>query len=252
MKICDKIFNGCKFYLKKGFDVMLKGFLIYYLLSALTGNPLLALIIIIVAYVLLDKVYLGFLPDFSAPFRRNSRIKNLLSLIKVNPANADAAQELGILYFEKGKYHKSLEYLKMAHEKVKNSARLYLYLGMSYVELGQLEPGKEALDNAVELDRKTGHGLPYIYLLRYELTRSEINPGALSRLETEFEKFANTENFFRMGRVYKHAGRNQEASEMFTQALQDYAYVPKTLRRIHRKWAMLSWLNKAILLPGKK
>lgn len=230
---------------------MLKGFLIYYLLSALTGNPLLALIIIIVAYVLLDKAYLGFLPDFSAPFRRNARINNLLSLIKVNPANADAAQELGILYFEKKNYEKSLQYLKMAHEKVKNSARLYLYLGMAYIELGQLEPGKEAIDHAVELDRKTGHGLPYIYLLKYELKKGR-DSEALTSLEAEFERFANTENFFRMGKVYKHAGHTRKAADMFTEALKDYSYVPKTLRRIHRKWALLSWLNKAILLPGKR
>lgn len=230
---------------------MLKGFFLYYLLSILTGNPLLALILIIAVYILLDKAYLGFLPDFSAPFRRNSRIKNLLSLIKVNPANADAAQELGILYFEKKNYDRSLEYLTMAHEKVKTSARLYLYIGMALMEHGLPGPGKLALDKAVELDRKTGHGLPYIYLLRYELNRPEINQETVSSLESEFESFANTENFFRMGRVYKHAGRTRQAAEMFTKALEDYAYVPKTLRRIHRKWAILSRLNKAVLPPAK-
>lgn len=231
---------------------MLKGFFLYYLLSALTGNPLLAFIIIIIVYILLDKAYLGLLPNFSAPFRRNGRITNLLSLIKVNPANADAAQELGTLYFEKKNYSRALEYFEMAHEKVKTSARLYLYLGMTYMELGQSDQGKKALDKAVELDRKTGHGLPYIYLLRYELNRSVGDPETLTGLEQEFERFANTENFFRMGRVYKHAGRLQEASEVFNLALKEYAYVPKTLRRIHRKWAILSWLNKAVLPPMKR
>lgn len=222
---------------------MLKGFFVYYLLSRLTGNPFLGLVILIVLYTLLDKTYLGFLPDFSRPFMRNSRIRSLVSELQVNPANASAAQELGVLYFEKKKYHKALVFLQKAHERVKNSARLYLYMGMAYMESGEQEAGMTALLKAIELDRKTGHGLPYIYLIRYELDKTGVKSEAIERYESDFENFANTENFYRMGLVYKNSGRSREAGEMFRRALEEYAYVPKTLKRIHRKWALLSRLR---------
>lgn len=209
----------------------------YYLLSVLTGNPILGLVLLIFAYILLDKTYLGFLPDFSRPFRRNSLISTLRSELKVNPADANAAQELGILYFEKKKYWESLAFLQKAHEKVKNSARLYLYIGMANMELGEREAGLDALIKAVELDRKVGRGLPYIYLLRHEV---EGNSVPFPNLEAVFTNFANTENFYRMGMVYHKAGRVREAGEMFRRALDEYGYVPKNLRRIHRKWAVLS------------
>ncbi|MCL4439197.1 MAG: tetratricopeptide repeat protein [Firmicutes bacterium] len=219
---------------------MLKGFVLYYILSMLTHNPFLALIMLLVIYGVADRTYFGFLPDFSAPFKRRNRIKRLLAELAVNPANADNAQELGILYFDKKNYSLALKYLQKANEKVNNSARLYLYLGMTYMELNEPDKGKESLDKAVELDRKVGHGLPYIYLLRYELNQHGAASEKTTELEQGLSNFASTENFYRMGRAYKDQGNKQKAKEMFAHALEEYAYVPNRVRRIHRKWAILS------------
>ncbi len=221
---------------------MLKGFLLYYILSMLTGNPLLALAILVVLYIIMDKAYLGFLPDFSAPFRRNSRIRSLKAELEVNPANAGSAQELGIIFFEKKDYRKALTYLERANEKVHNSARLYMYKGMALVELNRPDEGKADLERSLELDPRVGHGLPYIYLLRYQLKRGE-DPASTAVLEEGLENFASTENFFRMGVVYKKQGKKQRARQMFENALDEYSYVPKRLRRLHRRWALLSRFN---------
>lgn len=222
---------------------MIKGFALYYILSMITHNPILALLLIIVIYAFADRAYLGFLPDFFASFRRNSRIKSLLADLSLNPANASGAQELGILYFERKHYSKALKYLTKAHERIKDSARLYLYLGMTYMELKQSDLGKEALDSALEIEKKVGHGWPYIYLLRYELDRQVPDQAAIQRLEEGLANFASAENFFRVGKVYKEKGNRQKAGEMFNQAIEEYKYVPKRLRRIHRKWAVFAKLH---------
>jgi len=223
---------------------MLKGFALYFILSMLTRNPFLALILLFVIYAVADKAYFGFLPDFIAPFKRNNRIKTLLAELELNPANADSAQELGVLYFEKRNYNRALQFLKKANEKVFNSPRLYLYMGMAYMELNRSTEGKQALDQAVGLDRKVGHGLPYIYLLQYELKRSNHFFDEIKVLEEGLSSFASTENFYRMGVVYKKQGDRQKARHMFECAIQEYSYVPKRLRRIHRKWAVFSWINR--------
>lgn len=219
---------------------MLKGFFLFYLLSMLTRNPLLALILLVVFYVAADKAYFGFLPDFFAPLKRSQRIRTLQDQLALNPADANAAQELGILFFEKKKYSQAIGYLKQANKKVTNSARLYLYMGMAYMEIKESEKGKQALDQAVELDRRVGHGIPYIFLLDYELEKHSDNAEVVKRLEEGLTSFANTENFFRMGMVYKKAGDRQKARNMFEKALSEYSYVPRRLRRIHRKWAVFS------------
>ena len=223
---------------------MLKGFALYFILSMLTRNPFLALILLFIIYAVADKAYFGFLPDFFAPFKRNSRIKTLLAELELNPANADSAQELGVLYFGKRNYNRALQFLQKANEKVFNSPRLYLYMGMAYMELNRPTEGKQALDQAVGLDRKVGHGLPYIYLLQYELKRSNLSSDEIKALENGLSSFASAENFYRMGVVYKKHGDRQKARQMFECAIREYSYVPKRLRRIHRKWAVLSWMNR--------
>jgi len=164
----------------------------------------------------------------------------MLAELRVNPANARSAQELGILYFERKQYNKALEYLTKAHGKIKDSARLYLYLGMTLMELKNFDTGKEALDNAVELERKIGHGLPYIYMLQYELGRGKLLPLEIKKLEEGLTNFASTEIFFRAGMVYKKQGNRHQAREMFNLAVEEYRGVPKRMKRLHRKWAVLA------------
>jgi len=219
---------------------MFKGFFLFYLLSIITRNPLLALILLVVLYVVADKAYFGFLPDLFAPVKRSQRIRALQDQLALNPADANAAQELGILFFEKKKYSRAVGYLEQANKKVTNSARLYLYMGMAYMEMKETEKGKQELDQAVELDRRVGHGIPYIFLLDYELKKPSDNAEMVKRLEEGLTGFANTENFFRMGMVYKKAGDRQKARDMFEKALSEYSYVPRRMRRIHRKWAVFS------------
>ncbi len=222
---------------------LFKGLGLYFLLSFLTRSPFLALVIIFVIYVFMDRAYIGFLPDFVAPFRRNSRIRHLREVLRINPADANAAQELGSIYFEKKDYRSALEFLNKALAKVTNSPRLYLYLGMAYMEVQQADTGKEALEKALQLDPRVGHGLPYIYLTRYELTCKEPELQKLKQLEDSFSGFANTENFYRMGMVYKETGDRQKAVELFRKALEEYSYVPGRLRKLHRRWALLARLH---------
>ena len=209
----------------------------------LTGNPFIALIAILLLYGVADRLFFGFLPDFLAPLKRNRRIKSLLAQIRLNPSDANGALELGVLHFEKRKYDKALEYLVKAKEKIENSARLYMYMGMAYMEKGDSGKGKEALDRALEINPSVGYGTPYIYLIQYCISRQIDDHNELAKLKECFEGFANAENFFKMGRVYKRIGNRQTAKDMFRHAIKEYSYCPGALKRLHRKWAFFSWIN---------
>jgi tetratricopeptide (TPR) repeat protein len=221
-------------------------FSLYYIISMLTGSPLLAILILFLLYGFIDKMYIRLLPDFFAPLRRNRQIRSLLTELSINRANSKASLDLGVLYFEKKKYDRALEYLKKAGERIDDSARLCLYTGMSYYESGQEAEGVEHIKKALELDKGIGYGLPYIYLIGYEMKTGE-NRERLSSLEEAFDSFANTENFYRMGMIYKGMGNKAKAGEMFNNALKSYSYVPRTIKKLHRRWAVYSWIHKRLV-----
>lgn len=230
-------------------------YLLYFLFYFLTGNFITPLIFIFIIYIIIDKMYFGLLSDLIfGPLKRKKRIKTLLTELELNKTNANSALEAGILYFESKKYKNAIEYLQKAKERIDDSARLFVYSGMAHMELKEYEKGREEIHKALEIDSSVIFGLPYIYLIRYELSKQSVNTEEVVKLEESLDRFANTENFYRMGRVYQKSRNQEKAVEMFTFALKDYSYIQKKFRRIHRKWALLArfhkslWLSVSILL----
>lgn len=218
-------------------------FLIYLILRFL-GTPYFMIIIILVLIYLFDRFFIGVFPNIFAPIKRRSTSKRLENELKINPANASNAMELGILYFNRKRYSKALEYLNKAYERIKDSDRLLLYRGMALVETGNKKEGIDNLKKAVEISEGTGYGLPYVYLLSNALENQGISRDERKLLQDKFWKYANAENLYRMGMMYKKHGDREKAREMFDNAIKEYSYCPKNLKKLHRRWALLSWLNK--------
>lgn len=227
----------------------MRNFYLYFLLYFLTGSFITPIIILFVIYLILDRMYFGLLSTYIIqPIKRRKRIKILLNELQINKTNASNALELGTLYFEARKYKKSIEYLNRAEERIDNSARLHTYKGMSLMEIKEYEKGREELQKALEKDSSVIYGLPYIYLLQYEMSKEPRNVAEIEKLEKSLDRYANTENFYRMGRIYRKFGDKQKALEMFKLSLRDYSYVQKKFRRPHRKWAFLSRFHKSLPL----
>ena len=224
----------------------MRSFYLYFLFSYMTGNPLIALILVAVAYGFVDKLYFGFLPDFTKGIRANHQIKNNLRTLTLNPENAHAALTLGILYFEKKKYKEALNFLQHPKLEKDGSASYYYYLGMTMMELKEIESGKTSIIKALEIDPRVGYGLPYIYLLKNEMNTSMPNINVVEDLEEKIERFGNTENLYRVGMVYRSLANKEKAKEFFAKAIETYHYCPRGLRRIHRKWAILSSIYRRI------
>jgi len=220
-----------------------KAFLLYLILRLL-GTPYFTIIIILVLIYLFDRFFIGILPNIFAPIKVRSTIKKLESELRVNPANASNAMELGILYFNRKRYSKALEYLNKAYERIKDSDRLFLYRGMALFETGCKKEGIDNLRKAVEISEGTGYGLPYVYLLGNAMENQEISQDERKVLQDKFWRYANTENLYRMGMMYKKHGDREKAKEMFDNAIKEYSYCPRNLKKLHRRWALLSRLNK--------
>jgi tetratricopeptide (TPR) repeat protein len=222
----------------------MKNYGLFLLLSLITGSPISAIFLLFIIYFVIDKLYLGFFPDLLKPLKRNQQIRVLKNEIHLNPSNANALQELGILHFETRKYEKAIELFEKAEQKIDRSARLSLYMGMTYMKLNNYEEGKTYLEQAIGIDESVGYGIAYIYLLEYALALNMFDPPILEEWEAGFRRFANTENFYKMGIIYKQQKQYQKAKDMFENAINDYRYIPKSIRRLHRKWWILSRIQK--------
>lgn len=229
-------------------DLIMRGFYLYYLISMITGNPFIAIAAVIFIYVIIDRYYLGFLSGITGFFKKNNQIRINLKELELNPQNARAAFSLGVLYFERRKFHNALKYLDHPKLKEDSTASYYNYLGMTLMELDRVDEGKKYIEKALESDPRSGYGLPYIYLIKDEMKRGETEGEKIAELQVKMERFANTENLYKMGLIVKKSGDKNRAREFFSKALIEYSYCPKGIRRLHRKWAILSRIQKSVLL----
>ena len=70
-------------------------FFLFYILTYLTGNPLLALLLLLAVVYLVDRNTLRVLPDWSGRLGTWGRIRALKRTITLNPDHAGALVDLG-------------------------------------------------------------------------------------------------------------------------------------------------------------
>ncbi len=211
---------------------------LYLIISMLTRNPLLALLIIILIYMFIDRNFIGILPDFSAPLHRRKRLGRLQQEVEVNPYNANARMELGELYFDQGDYKRAVDQLQKALVKMENSALAHFYLGASLLNLSRSE-GLREVAKAIEINPKVAQGYPYLYLLKYE---SKDNSTQAEELQENLLRHGAVKTFFDAGKYFKSVGQAKVAGKFFQEVLDIYRISSPAMRRKLRRMALYAKL----------
>lgn len=213
---------------------------IFVLLSMLTRNPLVALLVIALLYVFIDRRFIGILPDFLAPLRRKKRVAELLREVQVNPQNANAQLELGESFFLRGQYRRAVNHLQNALVKMEDSALARFYLGAAYFHLEQLDQSRRELEESVRLNPKIAHGYPYLYLIKHGHRVGDDSRG--EKLVDALLRYGSVKSFFDTGKYFKSIGRRREAARFFDEVLDIYRLSSPTMRRNFRKMAIYARL----------
>ena len=211
----------------------MKFFGLFLIISMLTRNPLLALLILIIIFVFVDRSFIGILPDFLAPLRQSRRRSELRREVEVNPHDANAQLELGEMYFKQGKYDRAVERLQNALVKMDDSALGRYYLGASLYYLGQKEQSLKELEQAIQINPKVAHGLPYLYLLKHSYSEG---------LAESLMRYGSVQALFETGKYLKQVGKKQEAARFFKEVRDVYRLSSPTLRRNYRRMAVYARL----------
>lgn len=214
----------------------MKTFGLYWLLSYLLWSPTgqLALALIVLWY--LDNRYFGVLAALWAPVTRSRQIAALRQSVSVNPSDVRSLVELGEHSLRGGRPQAALEYLDRAIARGEDSARALFLSGAAKVRLGRHVEGQAELEAALAKKPDVAYGEPYIYLLEQKLATEGASSPAIEELVTAFERFDSVEVLTRAGLLCSAAGRASLARRLFEEAIRNYGYVPKKMRRLHRRW----------------
>lgn len=217
-------------------------FFLYWLLNLIFRSPLAVIAVLAALYLIVDRGFVGLLPDFTRPLRRRRRMARLEQEVRLNPSNATGQVELAALYLDSGKAAKALPLLEQARERMEDSTRFHFLLGQSCYLLGRFDQARQELDLAVRLNPRVAYGEPYRYLLAILLRSASPDREAIAGLKEAILAHGSPEVFYRAGRTLLAHGDRDGAREMFREAVENYRAAPKGFRRVHRRWAALAWM----------
>lgn len=173
-------------------------------------------------------------------FRRKQNLKRFLHNATVNPKDADAHVQLGIIYLQRRQEAKALEHLNKAIEIDPDEIDAQYELGKLARSKGELQG---ALDHfAVVLEQNDKHALSEIWR---EVGATYLAANMLTEARDALEKFVDrrsgdVEGLYYLGKVLKAQGETEKASELFAEAIQLAKASPDYHRNRTRHWSKLA------------
>ncbi|OCT11905.1 hypothetical protein A8709_29010 [Paenibacillus pectinilyticus] len=218
---------------------MLIKILLFGLIWRLVGNPFLAILILLVILYVLDRRYVGILPNLTRPFQLKRRATRLRSDLHANPHNTSAKLDLARILIERKKFEEALPYLEQTLPIMQESADVHYEIGLCHLRLGHIAEGESFMLKAIDLNPRVKYGEAYLRL------GEALAPLAPERAAQFIEHFrdlhsSSVEAYYRLGQLYQQMGRQGEAKRAYTEALDIYRGLPRYSRRQQRRWAWLA------------
>ncbi|HEX3100267.1 MAG TPA: tetratricopeptide repeat protein, partial [Pyrinomonadaceae bacterium] len=196
------------------------------------------LIIMVVLY------FGGFLSSeargFGNAFRQRQNFKRFLHNSTVNPKDADAHVQLGMIYLQRRQEAKALEHLNKAIAIDPDEIDANYELGKLARSKGDLQA---ALDHfGVVLEQNDKHSLSEIWR---EIGATYLAANMLTEARDALEKFAerrsaDVEGLYYLGKVLKAQGENARAADVFSEAIQSAKASPDYHRNRTKHWSKLA------------
>jgi len=221
--------------------------LIFFILYRLTGNPIIAFLVLLGVYLVLDRAYFGFLPDPVKVFESASRIRKLKKAVSINPHDGRSLKELGICMVEREEYKDALRYFEMAESKMSEDAEFNYYYGLCTARASNIDKGRELIENAVTASPSLKYGEPYLAMAELYIDNADYK-SALPFLE-KFLKIhtSSSRGFYRIAVVKLKLGLKDEGVEYLKKSIKAFKESPFFKRKKDRKWA---WKARMLLITS--
>jgi len=211
--------------------------LLWSLIALLTGNPLLAALVVLVLWFLGDRATYRVLPDFGRWFRRSSRAAQLRRDLDMNPHDRRARFALAELHLEAGRPRDAIPLLRSNLEAGDRDVFTLAALGTALARAGAHEEAERLLAEARRLDPEFRDGQLDLVLGKMRLTLGDA-AGAREPLERLVKARPGTvEGRYHLALSLARLGDADGATRLREEAWREYLQQPRFRRREERRWA---------------
>jgi tetratricopeptide (TPR) repeat protein len=224
--------------------------LLWIVLSALTGSPVLSAVVLLAAWWLGDRFTFRLLPDPLRLAGRWRRMAQLRATLHVNPNDRRARFELAERLLETGRPARAAEVLRPNVEAGDEDARTAFVMGAALGRSGAPEQAERALAVAREQDPRFRSGEIDLELGRQRLARGDHAGAREALLRLVAERPGTVEGRSLLARALAGLGDAAGARAVRDQAWAEYAALPRFHRRHERPfaWRMKPWRPAAVAL----
>jgi tetratricopeptide (TPR) repeat protein len=212
-------------------------------LTWLFGSPIVAILVLLVIFYILERRFVGLSPSVVRPFRRRNSIAKWKRQLHVSPYDVSAKSELARLLIESKRFGQAIEILRGIEKQMDHSAEYWSDIGICNLALGNLEKGELQIKQALSISPRVKYGKPY---LRLAEAFSKPNPIKAVAYLQEFKEVnsSSCEAYYRLGSVYESLGKTEDAQMAYRDCRHLYRSLPRYMKRHERKWAIRSFFRR--------
>ncbi|HUJ78974.1 MAG TPA: tetratricopeptide repeat protein [Nitrospiria bacterium] len=217
-------------------------FLLFALLTMLTGSPWTALLVVLALSLIFDYHYMGVSRSAVSWIKTAGEIRELQADVSLNPHNAAAQNDLGRLLILNGRAREAVAPLERAIERLDDLDETNYYLGLAYLNTGREQEGEARIEKALAINPRFRYGEPYLRLGEHYLHTGRYDD-ALAMLRTQGEiHTSSVEGLYLLGETHRHMGDPVQARDAYRASLAAFRQSPRYKRREERRWAWRSRL----------
>lgn len=212
------------------------GMFVFKFISPFLFSPFL----LIMAYMYFGGAISGGARGFGNALRQRQDFKRFLHNATVNPRDADAHVQLGLIYNQRRQTDKAIEHFNKAVEIDKNEPDANYELGKIARHSGELQKAIEHFSVVVEQNDK--YALSEIWReIGATYLEAKMYDEARSALETFVERRAyDPEGLYYYGKVLQAQGETEKAREIFLEAIESANNSPDYRKYELRQWSKLA------------
>ncbi|MFQ5479220.1 MAG: tetratricopeptide repeat protein [Candidatus Binatia bacterium] len=215
----------------------MRTFFLFYLLSSLLHNPLLALLLVAVVAYFLNARLSGRYFNPARIYNRYSAVQELRRTLRLNDNDVGAHNDLGRILADQGKYEDALPHMVKAIERMGESAETNYYLGLCRLMTGDCERGISDIRRSLEINPGFLYGQPFVTLARH-YRANDINDEALEAASQAVKiNTSSVEGWLIAGEAHEASGDTAAARESYRAAGEAYEHLPRYLRLANRGFA---------------
>lgn len=182
----------------------------------------------------------GEVRGFGNAFRQRQNLKRFLHNATVNPRDADAHVQLGIIYLGRRQRAKALEHLNKAIEIDRQEIDANYELGKIARQDGDFQKAIQHFEIVVEQDDK--HSLSEVWR---EVGATYMAANMPDEAYDALQKFvdrrsADVEGLYYLGKVLQAKGETEKAKEVFREAIDSAKASPDYRKHAVRQWSKLA------------